>query len=93
MIEAGIRERERDVQNWSNPYGIGTTTLPWIHPSNNWPSSQEYNQDYRTKEVSIVPQYIALFFEFYFFKVTINQSYLTRKTKICKFTFMTNNSS
>jgi len=71
MIEAGIRERERDVQNWSNPYGTGTTTLPWIHSSNSWPSNQEYNQDYRTKEVSIVLQHIALFFisDFIFLKL------------------------
>ncbi|EZA51068.1 Roquin [Ooceraea biroi] len=49
MME-GIKERERDAQNWSNPYGTGTTTLPWIHSSTNWPSNQEYNQDYKTKE-------------------------------------------
>ena len=55
MIEAGIRERERDVRNWSNPYGgsTGTTTIPWIQQStNDWLSNQEYNTDYKTEEVS-----------------------------------------
>lgn len=55
MIEAGIRERERDVRNWSNPYGsgTGTTTIPWIQQSSNdWLSNQEYNTDYKTEEVS-----------------------------------------
>ncbi|XP_050450519.1 roquin-2 isoform X4 [Cataglyphis hispanica] len=52
MIEAGIRERERDMRNWScNPYGAGTTTFPWIQqPSNDWLSNQEYNQDYKIEE-------------------------------------------
>ncbi|XP_071646841.1 uncharacterized protein Roq [Temnothorax longispinosus] len=53
MIEAGIRERERDVRNWSNPYGggTGTTTIPWIQQSpNDWLSNQEYNTDYKTEE-------------------------------------------
>lgn len=52
MIEADIRERERDVQNWSNSYvgGTGTTTCPWIQSSNNWLSNQEYNQNYKAEE-------------------------------------------
>ncbi|XP_020294173.1 roquin-2 isoform X2 [Pseudomyrmex gracilis] len=52
MIEADIRERERDVQNWSNSYvgDTGTTTCPWIQSSNNWLSNQEYNQNYKTEE-------------------------------------------
>lgn len=54
MIEAGIRERERDMRNWScNPYGTGTgtTTFPWIQQSSNdWLSNQEYNQDYKIEE-------------------------------------------
>ncbi|KAG5326633.1 RC3H1 protein, partial [Pseudoatta argentina] len=53
MIEAGIRERERDVRNWSNPYGgsTGTTSIPWIQQStNDWLSNQEYNTDYKTEE-------------------------------------------
>lgn len=60
MIEAGIRERERDMRNWNcNPYGTGTgtgtTTFPWIQqPSNDWLSNQEYNQDYKIEEVSYV---------------------------------------
>lgn len=53
MIEAGIRERERDVRNWSNPYSgsTGTTTIPWIQQSNDWLSNQEYNTNYKTEEV------------------------------------------
>jgi len=58
MIEAGIRERERDMRNWScNPYGTGTgtTTFPWIQQSSNdWLSNQEYNPDYKIEEVSYV---------------------------------------
>ncbi|XP_067210697.1 roquin-1 isoform X2 [Linepithema humile] len=53
MIEAGIRERERDVRNWSSPYsdGTGTNAFPWIQQtSNNWLSNQEYSQDYKTEE-------------------------------------------
>ncbi|KAL0120640.1 hypothetical protein PUN28_008374 [Cardiocondyla obscurior] len=54
MIEAGIRERERDVRNWSNPYGngTGTTTIPWIQQSpNDWLSNQIINNtDYKTEE-------------------------------------------
>ncbi|XP_011865091.1 PREDICTED: uncharacterized protein LOC105560525 [Vollenhovia emeryi] len=53
MIEAGIRERERDVRNWSNPYGggTGTTTIPWIQQSpNDWLSNQEYGTDFKTEE-------------------------------------------
>ncbi|XP_018398850.1 PREDICTED: roquin-2 [Cyphomyrmex costatus] len=53
MIEAGIRERDRDVRNWSNPYGgsTETTTIPWIQQStNDWLSNQEYNTDYKTEE-------------------------------------------
>ncbi|XP_039305646.1 uncharacterized protein LOC105205842 isoform X2 [Solenopsis invicta] len=53
MIEAGIRERERDVRNWSNPFGsgTGTNTIPWIQQSSNdWLSNQEYNTDYKTEE-------------------------------------------
>ncbi|XP_012542094.1 roquin-2 isoform X2 [Monomorium pharaonis] len=53
MIEAGIREREKDVQNWSNPYSssTGTATIPWIQQSSNdWLSNQEYNTDYKTEE-------------------------------------------
>lgn len=63
MIEAGIREKERDMRNWScNPYGTGTstTTFPWIQQSSNdWLSNQEYNQDYKIEEVSYV--YIIIF--------------------------------
>lgn len=47
MIEAGIREKENDVRNWS-PYG----TVPWIQSSNNLLSSQNFNQDYKPEEVS-----------------------------------------
>ncbi|OAD62090.1 Roquin [Eufriesea mexicana] len=45
MIEAGIREKEKDVRNWS-PYG----TVPWIQSSNNLLSSQNFNQDYKPEE-------------------------------------------
>ncbi|XP_071877832.1 RING finger and CCCH-type zinc finger domain-containing protein roquin isoform X1 [Bombus fervidus] len=45
MIEAGIREKEKDVRNWS-PYG----TVPWIQSSNNLLSSQNFSQDYKTEE-------------------------------------------
>lgn len=47
MIEAGIREKEKDVRNWS-PYG----TVPWIPSSNNLLNSQNFNQDYKLEEVS-----------------------------------------
>lgn len=47
MIEAGIREKEKDVRNWS-PYG----TVPWIQSSNNLLTSQSFNQDYKPEEVS-----------------------------------------
>lgn len=51
MIEAGIRERERDVRNWSNPYGgTGTTTIPWIQQSSNDWLSNHHNMDYKTEE-------------------------------------------
>ncbi|XP_076248410.1 RING finger and CCCH-type zinc finger domain-containing protein roquin [Calliopsis andreniformis] len=45
MIEAGIREKEKDVRNWS-PYG----TVPWIQSSNNLLSTQNLNQDYKPVE-------------------------------------------
>ncbi|KAL6268803.1 hypothetical protein P5V15_001927 [Pogonomyrmex californicus] len=49
MIEAGIRERERDVRNWSNPYSSNTDA--WIQQSSNdWLSNQEYSTDYKTEE-------------------------------------------
>lgn len=47
MIEAGIREKEKDVRNWS-PYG----TVPWIQSSNNLLSSQSFHQNYKSEEVS-----------------------------------------
>lgn len=46
MIEAGIREKEKDVRNWS-PYG---TTIPWIQSTNNLLGSQSFNQDYKPEE-------------------------------------------
>lgn len=45
MIEAGIREKEKDVRNWS-PYG----TVPWIQSSTSLLSNQSFNQDYKTEE-------------------------------------------
>ncbi|XP_033340321.1 RING finger and CCCH-type zinc finger domain-containing protein roquin isoform X2 [Megalopta genalis] len=45
MIEAGIREKEKDVRNWS-PYG----TVPWIQSSNNLLGTQNFNQDYKPEE-------------------------------------------
>ncbi|KZC04845.1 PREDICTED: roquin-1 [Dufourea novaeangliae] len=45
MIEAGIRDKEKDVRNWS-PYG----TVPWIQSSNNLLGTQNYSQDYKTEE-------------------------------------------
>ncbi|XP_003702036.2 RING finger and CCCH-type zinc finger domain-containing protein roquin isoform X1 [Megachile rotundata] len=45
MIEAGIREKEKDVRNWS-PYG----TVPWIQSSNNMLGTQNFNQDYKPEE-------------------------------------------
>ncbi|XP_017892553.1 roquin-1 isoform X2 [Ceratina calcarata] len=45
MIEAGIREKEKDVRNWS-PYG----TVPWIQSSNNLLSPQNFNADYKPEE-------------------------------------------
>lgn len=45
MIEAGIREKERDVRNWS-PYGMS-----WIQPSNNLVQNHNLNRDYRADEV------------------------------------------
>ena len=45
MIEAGIREKEKDVRNWS-PYG----TVPWIQSPNNMLSTQNFNQDYKSEE-------------------------------------------
>lgn len=52
MIEADVRERERDVQNWSNSYvgDTGATTCPWIQSSNDWLSDQDYNQTYKSGE-------------------------------------------
>lgn len=46
MIEAGIREKEKDVRNWS-PYG----TVPWIQSPANLLTNQSFNQDYKTEEV------------------------------------------
>lgn len=46
MIEAGIREKERDVRNWS-PYGMS-----WIQPSNNLVQNHNLNRDYNADEVS-----------------------------------------
>ncbi|XP_015178822.1 PREDICTED: roquin-1 isoform X3 [Polistes dominula] len=45
MIEAGIREKEKDVRNWS-PYG----TVPWIQSSTSLLTNQSFNQDYKTEE-------------------------------------------
>lgn len=49
MIEAGIREKEKDVRNWS-PYG----TVPWIQSPNNMLSTQNFNQDYKSEEVKCI---------------------------------------
>ncbi|KAL2729391.1 roquin-2 isoform X1 [Vespula squamosa] len=45
MIEAGIREKEKDVRNWS-PYG----TVPWIQSPASLLTNQSFNQDYKTEE-------------------------------------------
>ncbi|XP_046410424.1 roquin-1 [Neodiprion fabricii] len=44
MIEAGIREKERDVRNWS-PYGMS-----WIQPSSNLVQNHNLNREYRPDE-------------------------------------------
>lgn len=45
MIEAGIREKEKDVRNWS-PY----SNIPWIQPPNNL-VNHGLNRDYKSEEV------------------------------------------
>lgn len=63
LIEAGIRERERDVRNWTvaatTPYctaptSAATTTLPLCcqQPAvdNDLLASQDYSRDYKTQE-------------------------------------------
>ncbi|XP_015586020.1 roquin-2 isoform X2 [Cephus cinctus] len=45
MIEAGIREKEKDVRNWS-PYG----SVPWIQPPSNLLSNHNMNRDYRAED-------------------------------------------
>lgn len=45
MIEAGIREKEKDVRNWS-PYGA----IPWIQTPNNLLAPQNFNPDYKPEE-------------------------------------------
>ncbi|XP_012257083.2 roquin-1 [Athalia rosae] len=44
MIEAGIREKERDVRNWS-PYGMS-----WFQPSSNLVQNHNLNRDYGADE-------------------------------------------
>lgn len=62
LIEAGIREREKDVRNWTvaatTPYctaptSAAATTLPLCcqqPPDNDLLTGQEYNSDYKTQE-------------------------------------------
>ncbi|XP_066590032.1 uncharacterized protein roq isoform X2 [Prorops nasuta] len=42
VIEAGIREKEKDVRNWS-PY----SSIPWVQTSNNLLSNPNFNQDFK----------------------------------------------
>ncbi|XP_023287730.1 roquin-1 isoform X2 [Orussus abietinus] len=45
MVEAGIREKEKDVRNWS-PYG----SIPWIQPPNNLLAGHGVGRDYKSEE-------------------------------------------
>lgn len=46
MIEAGIREKEKDVCNWS-PY----SNTAWIQPPMNLITNQNLNKDFKFDEV------------------------------------------
>lgn len=46
MIEAGIREKEKDVCNWS-PY----SNMAWIQPPVNPLTNQSSNRDFKAEEV------------------------------------------
>lgn len=64
MIEAGIREKEKDVRNWS-PYG----SVPWIQPANNLMSNHSMSKDYKSEEVGrqivhLAESMACLFFNF-----------------------------
>ena len=64
MIEAGIREKEKDVRNWS-PYG----TMPWIQqPANNVISSHNINRDRKSEDVSFIN-----FLKFFFSEIMVNR--------------------
>lgn len=49
MIESGIREKEKDVRNWS-PYG----GVSWIQQTSNNLVTNSMNKDYKSEEVSSI---------------------------------------
>lgn len=63
MIEAGIREKEKDVRNW-NPY----SNTSWIQPPNNL-TNHGLNRDYKSEEVGFLKHcfnIVSTLFQYYF---------------------------